>query len=669
MIVGLTAEEPPVELTLLGINDFHGRIDANTVNFAGTIEQLRDAASGPTLFLSAGDNIGASLFASSVAQDQPTIDVLNALELETSAVGNHEFDRGFDDLAGRVTDESDFSYLGANVYEAGTETPVLQEYELIEVDGLTVGVIGAVTEETPTLVSPAGITSLSFGDPVEAVNRVAAELSDGDESNGEADVLVATYHEGAGAGTPEGATLEKETAGDGAFAAIVEDTAAEVDAIFTGHTHKEYAWSAAIPGTDRTRPIVQTGSYGAKIGKITLTIDPETGDVLGHAQENVARTTTPAAELITTYPRVSAVNDIVTQALANAAEVGNTAVAQMSGDITTAYVGGSFVTGVWTGGSRDDRASESALGNLVAGSILDSLSALPNGAQIGVTNPGGLRADLFDTQAEFGASAVAGMPDGTISFSQANAVQPFNNTLALVTLTGEQFTTLLEQQWQRDAQGNVPSRPYLQLGLSDNVTYTFDPTLPEGSRITSVTIDGAPLDPAAEYRIGTASFLPDLHRRIGLRRHRPARLRGMDRLPRRGFAGRAVVRQAGRGRAGCPGVGCRRERGLVRRVGAEHDEPRHARDDVARGISRWPGADDRAGHGRFCDGHGYDPRGDSGRGIRPRPDVRHGNDRHGAAHDRAAGAARDEQDDAGRPAAAADQRSAARDPHRVRVGF
>lgn len=507
VIIGLSAETPPVELTLLGINDFHGRIDGNTVNFAGTIEQLRDAASGPSLFLSAGDNIGASLFASSVAQDKPTIDVLNALELDTSAVGNHEFDRGFADLAGRVTDESDFSYLGANVYEAGTETPALDEYALIEVDGLTVGVIGAVTEETPALVSPAGITELSFGDPVEAVNRVAAELSDGDEANGEADVLVAMYHEGAGAGTPDGATLEQEIAAGGAFAAIVEDTAAEVDAIFTGHTHKEYAWSAAIPGTDRTRPIVQTGSYGAKIGKITLTLDPESGDVLGHSEENVARTTTPAAELIAAYPRVSTVNDIVTQARAYAAEIGNTAVAEVSGDITTAYAGGSFVNGVWTGGSRDDRASESALGNLVAGSILDSLSALPNGAQIGVTNPGGLRADLFDTQAEFGASAVAGMPDGTISFSQANAVQPFNNTLALVTLTGAQFTTLLEQQWQRDANGNVPSRPYLQLGLSDNVTYTFDPTLPEGSRITSVTIDGAPLDPAAEYRIGTASFL------------------------------------------------------------------------------------------------------------------------------------------------------------------
>nr|WP_241965192.1 ExeM/NucH family extracellular endonuclease [Microbacterium telephonicum] len=507
VVVGLSAEAAPVELTLLGINDFHGRIDANTVKFAGTVEQQREAASGPLLFLSAGDNIGASLFPSSVAQDQPTIDVLNALGLQATAVGNHEFDRGFADLAGRVSDASDYPQLGANVYEKGTTTPALDEYALLDAGDLTVGVIGAVTEETPTLVSPAGIADLDFGDPVEAVNRVAAQLSDGDPSNGEADVLVALYHEGAGAGTPDGATLDEELAAGGAFAAIVNDTTPDVDAIFTGHTHKEYAWSAPVPGTDRTRPVVQTGSYGANLGKITLSVDPASGEVTAHTEENIARTTTPDADLVAAYPRVAEVRQIVADALAAAAEIGNTAVAEVSGDITTAFSGGSYQNGVYTGGTRDDRASESALGNAVGTMLRDSLSALPNGAQIGVTNPGGLRSDLWDTQAEFGANAVPGMPDGTISYSQANAVLPFNNTLALVTLTGAQFTTMLEQQWQRDAAGNVPSRPYLQLGLSDNVSYTYDPALPEGSRITSVTIDGAPLDPDASYRVGTFSFL------------------------------------------------------------------------------------------------------------------------------------------------------------------
>ena len=96
----------PVTVNLIDINDFHGRIDANTVKFAGTVEQLR-AGSGEanTLFLSAGDNIGASLFASGTLKDKPTLDVLNALDLKTSTVGNHELDQGASDLLGRVPRE------------------------------------------------------------------------------------------------------------------------------------------------------------------------------------------------------------------------------------------------------------------------------------------------------------------------------------------------------------------------------------------------------------------------------------------------------------------------------------------------------------------------------------------------------------------------------------
>jgi 5'-nucleotidase len=510
--VGLSATaEAPVSLTLLGINDFHGRIDANTVKFAGTIEQLRAQARGESVFVSSGDNIGASLFASSYFQDTPTLDVLNALELQASAVGNHEFDKGFSDLTGRVKSEADFPYLGANVYQRGTKTPVLPEYDTVEVDGLTVAFIGAVTGETASLVSPGGISAIDFGDPVEAVNRVAAKLTDGDPANGEADVIVALYHDGAGAGTPDGATLEEELAANGAFTDIVEKTSPAVGAIFTGHTHKQYAWSASIPGTDRTRPVVQTGSYGERIGKITLDIDADSGEILAHSEENVARTTTDDARLVADYPRVAEVKRIVDKALEDAKAVGNIKVGEVATDITTAFGGGSFVGGVWTGGARDDRASESALGNLVAEALRSSMAGLPNGAEIGVTNPGGLRNELYDTQAEYGGGAVPGLADGDISFSQALAVLPFNNTTTLVSLTGAQFRQLLEQQWQpaTDAEGKPVSRPYLQLGLSENVTYTYDDTRAKGERITSVTIDGEPLDADATYRVGTLSFLAD----------------------------------------------------------------------------------------------------------------------------------------------------------------
>lgn len=482
VIVGLNLApaETTTELNLMNINDFHGRIDSNTVKFAGTVEQLRaQYGEENSLFLSAGDNIGASLFASSLAQDQPTIDVLNALDLSASAVGNHEFDGGFEDLNGRVADAAEFPYLGANVYQKGTTTPALQEYEIVNVGGIDVAVIGAVTQETPSLVSPGGISALDFGDPVEAVNRVAQQIEDQDL----ADVIIAEYHEGAGGGVVEGSTIEEEIAAGGAFSEIVTGTSPLVDAIYTGHTHKQYAWDAPVPGAEgETRPIVQTGSYGEFIGQITLTVDNATGAVESYTAQNVARTSTDDATLVSQFPRVAEVKSIVDAALAEADVIGSQPVGSVTADITTAFING----------KRDDRGSESTLGNLVADSLRTSLaSAERGGAEIGVINPGGLRNELYYGE------------DGVVTYAEANAVLPFVNNLWTVTLTGEQFTTMLEQQWQPEGS----ARPFLALGLSDNVSYTYNPDLEAGSRITSVTIDGAPLDPAEEYRIGTVSFL------------------------------------------------------------------------------------------------------------------------------------------------------------------
>lgn len=498
VIVGLSLPAPPatpptVDLNFLGINDFHGRIDTNTVLFAGTIEKLRaEAAPGATAFLSAGDNIGASLFASAVAKDQPTIDVLNALELKASAVGNHEFDGGWADLRDRIAaggSNATFPYLGANVYQKGTTDPALPEFTVLEMIGIKVAVIGTVTQEVPTLVTPAGITELEFGDPVDAINRVAAKI----RADRLADVIIAENHDGAGAGTPEGATLEQEVTAGGPFARLVTETSADVDAIFTGHTHKEYAWDAPVPGASgKTRPIVQTGNYGENIGQVQLTVDTATKKVTGYKAANVQRTTDAAAELIAAYPRLAAVDDIVRKALEAAAEIGNQPVGSVTADITTAFTPATETTPA----KRDDRASESTLGNLVADSLVDALKAPDvGGAEIGVVNPGGLRNELYFA------------PDGTVTYAEANSVLPFVNNLWTTSLTGAQLKTLLEQQWQTNPDGTVPSRPYLQLGLSKNVNYTNDAARPAGDRITSVRVNGAVMDPAKSYRIGTFSFL------------------------------------------------------------------------------------------------------------------------------------------------------------------
>ena len=506
-IVGLDLVPDAIDLDIVNINDFHGRIDANTTAFAKTVEDLKAQNPEGTVFVSAGDNIGASLFASATQQDQPTIDVLNALGLEASAVGNHEFDQGFADLTGRVETEADFSLLGANVYAKGTDDPALDEYEVVEVNGVDVGFVGVVTEETASLVTPAGIADIEFGDPVAALNRVTAQLKDGDAANGEADVVVALVHEGASAGTPDGATIEEEIAAGRAFASIVTETDPRVAAILTGHTHKQYAWDAPITGADATRPVIQTGNYGEFVGHVSLTLDPETFEVTGYTAENVKRGAAPTNEQILASPVLTQVNDIVQSALAYAAVVGDKPIAKVTADITTAFAGGSYVDGRWTGGARDDRMSESALGNLVANSLVDALSAPERGgAEIGVVNPGGLRNELY--YAKSGAET----EDGVITYAEANAVLPFVNNLWTTTLTGAQLDDLLEQQWQTTTEGGTvrPSRPYLALGLSENVTWvadTADVNAAPGDHVDAIYIDGELVQPTDEIRVGTFSFL------------------------------------------------------------------------------------------------------------------------------------------------------------------
>ncbi|NYF98003.1 bifunctional metallophosphatase/5'-nucleotidase [Janibacter cremeus] len=475
-------------INVLNINDFHGRIDSDGTgalgkNVACTIESAKTAlGEKDTLLLSAGDNIGASPFVSSSQQDTPTLEFLNALGMDASAVGNHEFDRGFADLTGRVSDTADFDYLGANVYDKGTTSPALDEYSIQEVNGLDVAVIGAVTGQTSSLVSPAGITEVEFGDPVAAVNRVATQLTDGDDANGEADVVIAEYHEGATSGA---STLAEQLALGGAFANIANNTSGDVDAIFTGHTHQQYAWDAADPDGG-TRPIVQSGSYGDPVGQVELGVDPDTGEVRQYASSLLP--TLESSQECVGDAEFDAAASIVDTAVAEAEVIGREVIGEVSDDITTA---------VPVDDERDDRQRESTLGNLTADIWLDAMNLQGRpGADIGIMNPGGLRDELYYEPARDEAP-------GAVTFAEAAAINPFANTLMTVDVTGEQFITALEQQWQPDG----ASRPFLKLAVSDNVSYTFDPDAADGERITSVTVDGEPIDPAATYTVTSGSFL------------------------------------------------------------------------------------------------------------------------------------------------------------------
>ena len=474
-----------VPVNILNINDFHGRIDTNGQgtlgkNFACTILTQRDALGANTLTLGAGDLIGASPFTSAVQQDAPTIDFLNAVGLDSSATGNHEYDRGFPDLVDRVIPRATFDYTAANVFVKGTTTPALKTHSLFMVGGLRVAVIGGVTADTPSLVSGDGISTIDIGDPVAGVNRVADELTDGDDANGEADVLIAEYHEGGPYNSTTG-TLAQQLAVP-VFAHLVNDTSPKVAAILQGHTHQAYVYDVPIPGGDpsSTRPVLQTGNYASTLGKVSLGIDPVTKAMVAYSASLVPVTAyTPTCEA---DARWQAASTIINDAVAFAAPLAAQKIGRVTATISRGVVN-----------SAEDRSQESALSNLIAQQYVESVNAPGRlgGAEIGIMNPGGVRADL-----PFGT-------DGTITFAQAATIMPFGNTLKTADYTGAQFKQVLEEQWQPAGS----ARPYLQLGLSKNVTYTYDPTLPRGSRITSVTVNGAPLDPAGTYTVVSNSFL------------------------------------------------------------------------------------------------------------------------------------------------------------------
>ena len=477
--IGLSTEAAPVEIEILTTNDFHGRIEAGggvpgAAQLGGMVNYW-EALNPNTTFVGAGDFVGATTFTSFIQNDQPTIDVLNEIGLDTSSFGNHEFDQGRADVDDRILDAADWPYLAANLYDRDTNAPAYDEYFLQEFDGVSVGFIGAVTEDLNELVSPAGIESLEIRGIVDEVDRVADYLTDGNDANGEADVLVLLVHEGA-ASTDIAASTDNS-----AFGQIVTGLSPKVEAIVSGHTHLAYDHEVTVPGMDRPRLVVSAGQYGSNYGHFDLTVDPATKEIINFEAEVLP---------ITGFEPDLAVQAIVDEATAAAAELGNAKVGEISDSMFRAVQ--SPVDGT---PFPENRGGESTLGNFVADVQLWAASEL--GAEIAFMNPGGLRTDLV-----YEASG-AGDADGEVTYREAANVQPFGNTLTTMSLTGAQIKMVLEEQWQPAG----AQRPFLKLGVSEGLTYAYDPTAAQGERVTAMYLNGVPVDAAASYKVVANSFL------------------------------------------------------------------------------------------------------------------------------------------------------------------
>ncbi|MDQ4035670.1 MAG: bifunctional metallophosphatase/5'-nucleotidase [Chloroflexota bacterium] len=519
--------KPPVEVQILGLNDFHGQLEVvnpiasssgrigslqgsfpnQTCNPDGTpncipaggveylathVRTLRATNPDNTVFVSAGDLIGATPLLSALFHDEPTIEAFNLMDLDYNGVGNHEFDEGVNELLrmrygdepgrrytptpdgchpvdgcgdGDGFDGAEFEFLAANVTYKDNGQTIFPPYAIHEFAGGTkVAFVGMTLEGTPLIVSPGGIASVDFLDEAESVNALVPHL----KRRG-VEAIVVLLHEGgsvpaSGNGAGNVSAINQCVGATGPIPSIVPMMDEEIDVVITGHTN--WAVNCNIDG----KIVTGAAAQGRLVTDIDAEVDPATGDfVPGSFTVNNRIVTQDVAKAGDLTSLVAEYN--VFAAPIAAVEVGETTAAMDRAVVTS--------------------GRESTLGRLIADAQLES--SLGEGAQIAFMNPGGIRANL---------------DAGPITHGEAFAVQPFSNIVTTKTFTGAQIERLLEQQFVTSAGGTRT----LILQVSEGFTYTWDGSAAAaGNRVdpSTIKLDGVTIDPAGTYRVTMNNFLGD----------------------------------------------------------------------------------------------------------------------------------------------------------------
>lgn len=477
-------------IRLLGFNDFHGQLSQGRLlagrpvgGAAVLASYLVEAAAevgDRALIIHAGDHVGASPPASALLQDEPAIQFLNLLANKdcrgatrenrrcnvVGTLGNHEFDEGADEMLrlihggnsplGPFLEDpyrgASFNYVSANVLDAQSHEPLLAPYTIKQIGRVKVGVIGAVLQGTPSIVTPTGVAGLEFVDEASAINAAVRKLRRQDVHT-----IVVTIHQGGAQTSYEGDTIvDGQVSGD--ILPIIEQLHDDVDVVISGHRH---AFTNALVSNANGTPILVTQAFSASTAyaEVDLEVSRSCGEVLSKT-----------ARVVTTYSDVAPGNTL---------HVGVAELVKQAEERTAPLVGRVVGESALAITRTQEPSGESALGNLIA----DAQRAA-TGSDFAFMNPGGIRADL---------------DQGPITWGDLFTIQPFGNSLVRMDLTGEQIRTLLEQQWV----GQTNPRLLQVSGLQ----YTWDAAAPNGSKVVEISANGVALDPAATYSVTVNSFM------------------------------------------------------------------------------------------------------------------------------------------------------------------
>ena len=482
------AESPKSEekdTVILHTNDVHGRIVEEKgvigdAKLATVIEQERAKTNQTTLVVDAGDAF-QGLPISNSSKGEARAKILNEMQYDAMAVGNHEFDFGLDE-AKKYKEILKFPLLSSNTYVDGAR--LFQASTIVDknkdVEGDEFVVIGVTTPETATKTHPKNVKGVTFTEPIEEVNKVVEEVQAKAKAEGkDYKHYVVLAHLGVDTTTPvswRGSTLAEALSKNpllkGKRVTVID-----------GHSHTV---ESTTYGDNVTYN--QTGSYLHNVGKITY----KSRQLLGNPTQIAAA----EAKKLPANPTVEKlVKDIKQKYDAeNAVEVVSNSPVELNGD------------------RENVRVRETNLGNVVADSLYQyGQTGFSHPTDIAVTNGGGLRETIAK--------------DKPITKGNVIAVLPFGNTISQIQVTGQQVLDMFEKSLgsilQVDKAGKTvldengqpllePSGGFLQ--ISGAKVY-YDTNLVAGKRVLAIQVKNRAtglyekLDLAKTYYLATNDFL------------------------------------------------------------------------------------------------------------------------------------------------------------------
>ena len=429
-------------LVIMHLNDTHGRVEEGKYDGMGyaRVKTLVDAereVNDNVLLIDAGDTIHGTVFAA-LSRGESIVDIMNTMDYTAMAPGNHDFNYGLDRLE-ELEEKMNFEVLASNVEYKENGNTAFKPYIIKEIDGMKIGILGVSTPETAYKTSPTNVEAVTFTNPIATAKKAVKELSDKGVH-----YIIAVSHLG----------MDE----DSYYTSIrLAEEVEGIDLIVDGHSHTTLKNGLQLDDT----LIVQTGFYDKNLGKVEIAINTDgssdtTASLISKdfAMENVAKD----AGIVETIQNIKVTNE----------------------KITGIVLGHSDIT---LDGERDQvRTGETNLGNLLTTSMLKK-----TGADLAITNGGGIRASINE---------------GQITKGDVISVLPFGNYVVVIEVTGQDVVDAIENGIQSypNARGAFPH--------IDGMTVKFDPSKEAFSRVVEVTMaDGEKLDPAKTYTVATNDFM------------------------------------------------------------------------------------------------------------------------------------------------------------------